>query len=281
MADLPTIHVLRGDADAGIMYQVSIDPFAGSEPYVPESALLESQAALAAAREERASAEAVALARHGTISALRADLAAANARADLAYEEKALADREFVASQKIVRELVDGLREARVVMALCGPSRERVDALRDRRLPEDAAVRSIAHLGYGAIMDAAARLWCDHLESQGLPWGAAHSTGPCVKTALDAVAAIDTLLAKHAAPAPTPADAKETPAAVPGLVFGPFDEDGIRHAVAADGEHYEYQSHQHVLWLWRRGYDTETYATESEAIAAANAHNAARLAGRR
>lgn len=95
-----------------LAYQQANEALAGAAEDLAR-ALLESQAALAAAREERASAEAVALARHGTISALRADLAAANARADLAYEEKALADREFVASQKIVRELVGFLATAR------------------------------------------------------------------------------------------------------------------------------------------------------------------------
>lgn len=256
-------------------------------------------------------------------------------------------------ARESVRELVDGLREARVVMALCGPSRERVDALRDRRLPEDAAVRSIAHLGYGAIMDAAARLWCDHLESQGLPWGAAHSTGPCVKTALDAVASIDALLAKHAAPAPTRRDrrtppawwndtyrddvllyacaqagmdapevirqqhlqraqwekiAKDavmnerppvfivrdapapTPAAVPDLVFGEREKYGGRRvATAADGAIYmatpEYSGRGGPLER-EEGVSLRcpnetwgtSYPTEAEAIAAANAHNAARLA---
>jgi hypothetical protein len=85
----------------------------------------------------------------------QAALAAANARADLAYEEKALADREFVASQKIVRELVDGLRDMR--------------GIHDQQACSDR---------------------CLHPDCQ-------------------LAVRLDALLAKHAAPAPTPADTKE------------------------------------------------------------------------
>lgn len=190
---------------------------------------------------------------------------------------------DLATARESVRELVDGLQKARAVMALCGPSRERLDALRDQRLPEDAAVRSIAHLGYGAIMDAAARLWCDYLESQGLPWGAAHSKGPCVETALDTVASLDALLAKHAAPAPPPADAKETPAAVPGLVFGEPDAFGNRVTPRPDDTVYVLGPSRRWPgeWEWcvSNRIGTCRAKTESEAIAAASAHNAARLKG--
>ena len=76
-------------------------------------ALLESQAALAAAEEGRLAALDIAKGAYEERDEARAALAAANSRADLAYEEKALADREFVASQKIVRDLVETLQWCR------------------------------------------------------------------------------------------------------------------------------------------------------------------------
>lgn len=96
---------------------------------------------------------------------------------------------------------------------------------------------------------------------------------------------IDALLAKHAAPAPTPADAKETPAAVPGLVFGPVT-DGlfgpIRYAIAGDGALYELDSEPGEPGVtWRMSDDYAEFGVEDtpkQAIAAATAHNAARLA---
>lgn len=115
-------------------------------------------------------------------------------RGTIPYVSQRSAESALAAERAKSKGLVAALKEARTVLALCGPSRARLDALRDRCLPEDDVVRSIAHLGYGAIMDAAARLWCDALEAQGLPWGAAHSTGPCVSTALVTVAKIDAAL---------------------------------------------------------------------------------------
>lgn len=74
-----------------------------------------------------------------------------------------------------------------------------------------------------------------------------------------------------------------------GLVFGPWFE-GERHAVAVDGVHYELRQPREGIaptfrWgaCWYSGdvypYDGEV-ATESEAIAAAVAHDKARRGGR-
>jgi hypothetical protein len=113
---------------------------------------------------------------------LSAMMKAVNER-NLAYEEKALADREFVASQKIVRELVDGLREA-------------------------------------------------------IPWMGHAPFDPDVIRTLHACRdRIDALLAKHAAPAPTPA-AAPTPGPTTKIVNevgrAPFD---CEAAMVAQQEH--------------------------------------------
>ena len=93
---------------------------------------------------------------------------------------------------------------------------------------------------------------------------------------------VESLLAKHAAPAPPPADAKETPAAMPGLVFGEPDAEGDREAKAVDGGHYEVCTSEERpgQWFWTgpKMIGLAYVATEAEAIAAASAHNAARLA---
>ena len=111
-------------------------------------------------------------------------------------------------------------------------------------------------------------------------------------------AKIDALLAKHATPAPMPDKDEEaaflgigavlqvapTPAAVPGLVFGAPDAEGARTATATDGRMYVVfpSFTRQTVWFWRlrmspQFRDEGECATESEAIAAANAHNAARL----
>lgn len=189
-------------------------------------ALLESQAALAAAEEGRLAALDIAKGAYEERDEARAALAAANSRADLAYEEKALADREFVASQKIVRDLVETLQWCRHTISNAN------DILRDEDEEDTAEV------------DAA-------------------------------LVEIDALLAKHAAPAPTPA-------AVPGLVFGEPDAEGDREAKAVDGGHYEVCTSEERpgQWFWTgpKMIGLAYVATEAEAIAAANAHNAARLA---
>lgn len=95
--------------------------------------------------------------------------------------------------------------------------------------------------------------------------------------------AIDTLLAKHAAPAPTPG-------AVPDLVFGEPDTEGVRHATTADGERYGVRPTAGLMdegevgltgpWMWWL-IGSQAFGcvdTEAEAVAAANAHNRQRLA---
>ena len=87
--------------------------------------------------------------------------------------------------------------------------------------------------------------------------------------------------------APPPADAKETPAAGPGLVFGPryvSCGEPRRDGVAVDGCAYWIMEtgpdDEDGPWFWGNvDGEAESCATESEAIAAANAHNAARLKG--
>jgi len=37
MSDLPTIHVLQGGPETGIAFQVALDPFEGSQPFIPAS----------------------------------------------------------------------------------------------------------------------------------------------------------------------------------------------------------------------------------------------------
>lgn len=77
-----------------------------------------------------------------------------------------------------------------------------------------------------------------------------------------------------------------TPAAVPGLVFSAGDG-ATKWRVTetdADGQSYSYgpSASQPGRWVWGCEIDgpaAEYVATESEAIAAANAHNAARLKG--
>lgn len=186
----------------------------------------EARAALAAAREDRAAAEAVALARHDTISTLRADLAAA---------------------RESVRELVDGLRGLLLVLP-DGPTRCPACncSWSDREI---AKMRD----------DRAGACWCG-------------------KWAFD----IDALLAKHAAPAPTPADTKAPPAAVPGLDFGDERIDGSHIAFASDGQEYNLcrARSDPRAWFWSTpGIEVRTASTADEAIAAASAHNAARLKG--
>lgn len=69
-----------------------------------------------------------------------------------------------------------------------------------------------------------------------------------------------------------------------GLVFGPPDARGTRHAVAKDGEHYKLLQPHLRRWHWSKDIGTTrpdddtdgSAATESEAIAAAAAHDRAR-----
>lgn len=79
--------------------------------------------------------------------------------------------------------------------------------------------------------------------------------------------------------APTPADAKATPAAVPGLAFGEPTNAGVRFAATVAPATYSLRKVGR-WWVWTcpEG-EYAHHDTESEAIAAANAHNAARLAG--
>lgn len=64
----------------------------------------------------------------------------------------------------------------------------------------------------------------------------------------------------------------------PGLVFGEAHE-GFRHAVASDGVLYAVHRRLDKTWSWDQRFgEFEIHATEADAIAAAQAHNAERLA---
>lgn len=145
---------------------------------------------------QRARADA-AEAMHARESAHHAE--AANARDD--WRNRA------AAADARAEALATAMRDVRGVLELCGPTESRYRALRDRGLPEDAAVRAIGHLGYGAIMDAAARLWSESLEQSGGPWSGCHSTGPAMGTVIATLACIDNALATT-----PPADLTQHPA---------------------------------------------------------------------
>lgn len=80
-------------------------------------------------------------------------------------------------------EVVKALKEAEVLLKLCGPSALRVKLIAEKQLPEDPPVLELcARHGYGAVMDSAARQWRALTESGGefnVP-GGSHTTGPAV-----------------------------------------------------------------------------------------------------
>ena len=94
---------------------------------------------------------------------------------------------------KTKKSVEDALRaallEARGVIRLCDPNGDRVRAF-GATLPEDPFVRSLCQqLGYGAVMDSAARQW----RLNGHP-GGSFTVGPSVAVVQQAVKMIDDAL---------------------------------------------------------------------------------------
>jgi hypothetical protein len=134
-----------------------------------------------------------------------------------------------------------------------------LDALHARATPGD---RTAIIRGRGASLKTASGIWADCRREDVEATAALHNAWPSVSAML------------RRALAPT--------AAVPGLVFGEPDADGFREARPSPAIAYTIAASDDYpgKWLWNGPGTAFLYVdTESEAIAAANAHNAARLAG--
>lgn len=87
----------------------------------------------------------------------------------------------------VLIKLREAVMEAREVLLLCRS--------REFAAPEDAEVKIIgSRLGFGALMDAASKLWRDKLAEDGWPEGGEFTVGPCRSTVIDTLRLLDEVL---------------------------------------------------------------------------------------